>query len=164
MQTRDVADLLYFLGGEQEKFHLRLQTMIQHKGKLDYIPPMKSGQNLLSVTGGEWLHLLQKIGELGMYEYVVLDLSESMQGLFDILRICVKVFTLTKKDHISQSKLVQYEHLLTLYEYEDVLQKTQKCSLPRIRRVPEELEEYTRGQLAEYVEKEMKLLLGDLGE
>lgn len=65
LQTLDLADLLYFLNAEQEKFRLRLQTMLRHVGNLDYIPPMKSGQNLLTVQTAEWLGLLQKIEELG---------------------------------------------------------------------------------------------------
>ena len=44
MQSRDMADLLYFLTAEQERFRLRLQTMIQRRGNLEYVPPMKSGQ------------------------------------------------------------------------------------------------------------------------
>lgn len=155
MQTRDMADLLYFLNADKDKFRLRMQTMIQHKGKLDYVPPMKSGQNLLTVSAGEWLRLLQKISDLGDYEYVILDLSESMQGLFDILRICTKVFTLTQEDHIAQSKLMQYEQILALYEYDDVLRKTSKCSPPHIRRLPRELEQYTKGDLADYVRRQL---------
>lgn len=156
MQTRDMADLLYFLNAEKDKFRLRMQTMIQKKGKLDYIPPMKSGQNLLTVTMTEWIQLLQKISELGDYEYVVLDLSESMQGLFDILRSCTKVFTLTQEDRIAQSKLMQYEQVLALYEYEDVLSKTCKCRVPKIRRLPQELTQYTKGELAEYVRRQLQ--------
>lgn len=151
MQTRDLADMLYFLTAEREKFKLRFQTMVQQKGKLDYIPPMKSGQNLLSVMPAEWMSLFQKIEEIGEYKYVVLDLSESMQGLFDILRMCVRIFTLTKEDRIAQSKLMQYEQVLALYAYEDVLEKTCKCSLPNIKRLPVELEQYTKGELAAYV-------------
>ncbi len=160
MQTRDMADLLYFLSGDRDKFRLRMQTMLQHKGKLDYIPPMKSGQNLLTVTAAEWLQLLQKITELEEYEYVILDLSESMQGLFDILRICTKVFTLTQEDHIARSKLTQYEQILALYEYEDVLRKTCMCSVPQIRRLPRELEQYTKGDLADYVRKQLREIRG----
>ncbi len=159
MQTRDMADLLYFLTAQEDKFPLRLRAMIQHKGSLDYIPPMKAGQNLLSVTAAEWLTLLRKIAELGEYEYVILDLSESMQGLFDILRMCIRVFTLMKDDSVAQVKMLQYEQVLSLYEYEDVLQKTSKCNLPRIRKVPEELQQYTRGDLAEYVKSELKVLV-----
>ncbi|MCH5344965.1 MAG: hypothetical protein J1E64_13100 [Acetatifactor sp.] len=155
MQTRDMADLLYFLTTQKDKFKLRMQAMIQQKGSLDYIPPMKSGQNLLTITGAEWMNLLRKIAELGDYEYVVLDLTESMQGLFDILRMCVRVFTLTKEDRIAKSKLMQYEQVLALYEYEDVLHKTRKCSVPQIRRLPEDLEQYTKGDLAAYVQTQL---------
>ena len=159
MQTRDLADLLYFLTSEKDKFKLRMQTMILQRGGLDYIPPMKSGQNLLSVTAGEWMNLFRKIEEAGQYEYVVLDLSESIQGLFDILRMCVRVFTLTKSDKIARSKLLQYEQVLALYDYEDVLDKTCRCSLPQIRKLPEGLEQYTKGDLAEYVRSQIQDLL-----
>lgn len=153
MQVRDMADLLYFLGTQSDRFRLRMQTIIRKNGKLDYIPPMKAGQNLLTVSGAEWLRLLKKIEETGNYEYVILDLSECIQGLFEILRRCARVFTLTKEDRISQNKLLQYEQLLNLCECGDVLQKTDKLCIPHIRRLPEELEEYTRGELADYVRK-----------
>uniref|UniRef100_UPI004056D093 hypothetical protein n=1 Tax=Acetatifactor sp. TaxID=1872090 RepID=UPI004056D093 len=158
MQTKDMADLLYFLDTDKDRFRLRMQAMIQQKGSLDYIPPMKAGQNLLTVTMGEWIRLLKKIAELGEYEYVILDLSESMQGLFDILRICTKVFTLTQEDCIAQSKLVQYEQMLALYEYEDVLKKTCKCKMPQIRKLPKDLEQYTKGDMADYVRRQLKEL------
>ncbi|MCM1190117.1 MAG: hypothetical protein NC541_12570 [bacterium] len=155
-QTMDMADLMYFLSAEKEKFRLKMRTMMKHVGRLDYIPPMKSGQNLLTVPAGEWIGLLQKIEELGEYEYVVLDLCESMQGLFDILRMCTKVFTLTKEDRIARSKLLQYEQLLGMYEYEDVLEKTRRLSLAHIQRLPEELEQLTRGDLAALVNEVLK--------
>lgn len=159
MQTYDMADLLYFLSTDKEKFRLRLQTMLKHIGQLDYIPPMKSGQNLLTITAAEWLSLFQKIEELGQYEYVILDLSECMQGLFQILRLCKKVFTVTREDRIAQSKLLQYEQLLSLCEYEDVLENTKHLSLSHIHRLPEELEQLTKGELAELVRKLMEEIL-----
>jgi len=159
MQTLDIADLLYFLNAEKDKFRLRMRMMLRHKGKLDYIPPMKAGQNLLAVTAEEWMGLLQKIEELGEYEYVVLDLSESMQGLFEILRLCTRIYTLTRGDRIARSKLLQYEQILSLYQYSDVLEKTKQLSLSHIRKLPEELEQLTKGELAELVKsllREMK--------
>ena len=158
MQTLDMADLLYFLNADKDKFLLRMQMICRHVGNLDYIPPMKSGQNLLTITAAEWMKLLQKIEELGGYEYVILDLSESMQGLFDILRMCKRIFTLTREDRIAKSKLLQYEQLLSLCEYGDVLDKTKRLNLSHIQRLPEELEQLTRGDLAELVND---LLKGD---
>lgn len=158
MQTMDLADLLYFLHAEKDKFRLRLQAMLRHRGELAFVPPMKSGQNLLTVTREEWLGLLQRIEELGEYEYVVLDLSESIQGLYEILRLCRKVYTLTREDRIARSKLLQYEHVLSLYEYGDVLGKTEKLSLSHIQKLPEEPELLTKGELAELVESLLKKL------
>lgn len=160
-RTMDLADLLYFLNVERDKFRLRLQTIVKHKGELEYVPPMKSGQNLLTIAPSEWLALLQKLEELGEYEYVILDLSESMQGLFEILRLCKRIYTMTGEDRIARSKLLQYEHLLALYEYEDVLDKTKRLSLKHIRRLPEELEQLTKGDLAELVKGLIRELESD---
>ena len=158
MQTLDMADLLYFLNADKDRFRLRMQTMLKRKGGLDYIPPMKAGQNLLSVTAGEWLGLLRKLEELGEYEYIVLDLSESMQGLFDILRLCTRVYTLTREDRIAKSKLMQHEQVLALYEQEDILKKTRMLDLSHIHRLPEELEQLTKGDLAQLVKGLLKEL------
>lgn len=149
--TRDLADLLYFLNSDANRFRLRMQTIVRQYGDLYYVPPMKVGQNLLAVTETEWINLFERIEEYGEYEYVILDLSESMQGLFNILRICTTIFTLTKNDRIAEAKLMQYEQILALCECGDIIGKTRKCSVPKIRRLPEEPEQYTKGELAEYV-------------
>ena len=150
--------LLYFLAGDEGKFPLRMHTVIQRKGNLDYIPPMRNGQNLLGITWEEWRSLFQRIEELGKYEYVILDLSESIQGLLDVLQMCIKVFTLTREDKMSQCKLDQYEQLLSLCEKEEVKGKTRKLNLPYFQRLPVEMEQYTRGELADYVRKEIETL------
>ena len=158
MQTLDLADLLYFLNAQKDKFRLRLQTILKHKGALAYVPPVKSGQNLITVTPQEWLGLLERIEELEEYEYVVLDLGESMQGLFEILRMCRHVYTLTREDRIARGKLLQYEQVLALYEYGDVLGKTKRLSLSHIQKLPEELEQLTKGNLADLVKGLLKSL------
>ena len=119
---------------------------------------MRNGQNLLEITLDEWRSLFQRIEELGKYEYVILDLSESIQGLFEVLQICTVIYTLTKEDPISQCKLNQNEQLLALCEKETVKDKTRKLSLPYFHRLPSDLEQYTRGEFAEYVRKEIELL------
>lgn len=119
---------------------------------------MRNGQNLLGITWEEWRSLFQRIEELGKYEYVILDLSESIQGLLDVLQMCIKVFTLTREDKMSQCKLDQYEQLLSLCEKEEVKGKTRKLNLPYFQRLPVEMEQYTRGELADYVRKEIETL------
>ncbi|MCR4897243.1 MAG: hypothetical protein K5891_10760 [Lachnospiraceae bacterium] len=157
-QQKDLADLLFFLLSDEKRFLLRFHTIKRNIGGLDYIPPMKSGQNLLTIPGGEWLRLMDQVESLGLYDYVLMDLTESMQGLFDILRKCDRVYTLTREDRVAKAKLMQYRQVLALYEYEDVLEKTKNCDLPRFHSLPAEVEQYTRGGMAEYVKEAVREL------
>ena len=45
----------------------------------------------------------------------------------------------------------QYEQLLAMQEYEDVKKKTAKDVLPTFRKLPGDIEQYTKGELADYV-------------
>ncbi|MCM1120253.1 MAG: hypothetical protein NC543_12940 [bacterium] len=148
---RDLSTLLYHMKSDQEKFAMHMKVLIQKKGRLDYIAPAYMGQNLIYITAQEWLQLLWKIGESGEYDYVILDLSENMQGLLEILRQCCRVYMLIKEDPIARCKIDQYEHILSLYEYEDIQKKTRKYRLPLFHQLPDQIEQYTRGDLAEYV-------------
>lgn len=148
---RDLTTLLYYMKADQSKFVLRLKVLVQKKGRLDYIAPAYMGQNLVYITVQEWQQLLWRIGESGEYDYIILDLSENMQGLLEILRRCSRVYMLVKEDPVARCKIDQYEQILSLYEYEDVKEKTKKCRLPLFRRLPDRIEQYTRGDLAEYV-------------
>lgn len=159
IQDRDLSDLLYFMTADRDKFQLRIQTILRRKGNLDYIPPMKAGQNLVMVSADEWMDLLKRIVDLGIYEYVILDLSESIQGLFDLLRICSQIFTLTRDDGVACSKILQYEQILSLCAYEDVLKKTYKYNLPLFKRLPDQIEQFTKGDLAAYVQTVIKEVL-----
>lgn len=149
----DLADLVYFLNADSEKFKLHFQSIIRQREKLSYIPPMKSGQNLLTVTSAEWVNLLKRIDETGLFDFVIMDITDSMQGLFEVLRECECVYTIMKDDQFAQVKMMQYEHLLQQYEYKDVMDKTIRITMPRFQYVPDNLEQYTRGDFADYVRR-----------
>lgn len=149
-KQEDLSELLYFLQ-EEDSFLVHMKAIVQRKGSLDLVAPMMNGQNLLHVTLQDWLKLIQNISESGEYEYIILDLSESIQGLLEILRLCSRVYTIIKEDKVAKCKLTRYEKLLTMQEYEDIKKKTSKCILPFFRKLPEQPEQYTKGELAEYV-------------
>lgn len=149
----DLAALLYFAQEQGEKFFCRLQSMTLKLGQLYYIPPAYAGQNLIYVKAQEWQNLIHKIAAEGGYDYIVVDLSESIQGTFEILRMCDRIYTIVGEDDRAQAKLFQYETLLKEYEYEDILDKTEKHLLPQFTGLPERMEQYTVGELADYVRK-----------
>ncbi len=149
----DLSTLLYYMKADEDRFLLRLKLLLRKKGKMDYVAPAYMGQNLVYITAAEWQQLIGMLRESGEYDYIILDLSESMQGLMEILRKCCRVYTLIKEDAVAKCKIEQYEQILSLYEYEDVREKTRKHRLPLFHCLPEQIEQYTRGDLADYVRK-----------
>ncbi len=152
---RDLADLIYFLNVDKEKFTLHLQTMIRKMNTLDYVPPMRYGNNLIMVPEEDWLNLLQRISETDMFDYVVMDLTDSLQGLIKILRICNKVYTVIREDCYAKIKMEQYENMLMKYEYGDVIEKTERFVFPKFHYIPITPDRYTRGEIADYVREKM---------
>lgn len=149
----DLAALLYFSREQGEKFYCHLQSLTLRIGQLYYIPPVYAGQNLIYVKAAEWQELIGKIAEIGGYDFIILDLSESIQGTFELLHMCDRIYTIIREDDHARAKLAQYEELLRAYEYEDVLEKTSRQLLPQFQKLPERIEQYTRGELAEYIRK-----------
>ena len=147
----DLAALLYFLDKDDEQFLHYLKSFTLQVGKLEYIPPVYAGQNLIFTPVIKWQELLTKIAMVGGYDYLILDLSENIQGTFELLKMCEKIYTIIKEDERALGKVRQYEDLLREYELEEVLQKTTKQVLPEFSRIPERIEQFTRGELADYI-------------
>lgn len=150
-KRQDLSTFLYYLQNKQEDLGIHLQTAVWKTGNLDCILPMVNGENLLYISPDEWKKLLESLVNSGEYEYIILDLSESVQGLFEILRRCDRIYTIIREDRAAEQKMCRYEQLLLLQEYEDVKEKTAKCRLPIFRKLPESVNHYTRGELAEYI-------------
>ena len=147
----DLAALLYFAGESDEKFQYYLRSFTMQVGKLQYIPPVYAGQNLIYIKISQWQELISKIAAVGGFDYLILDLSENIQGTFELLKMCDKIYTIVKEDEKARGKIEQYEDLLREYEMEEILQKTKKQVLPEFSRLPERIEQYTRGELADFI-------------
>lgn len=123
----DMSDLMYYISREKPNFIWKLASMVQTMGKLDYIPPALSPIDIRNIRGDQWLKFFRELKKCN-YEAVVLDMGEAVDGVFDILRMCKMIYTPTRDDGISYAKIEQYEALLKIMDYEDVIEKTRKLS------------------------------------
>lgn len=147
----DMMDLMYYFRCAKDKLPLRLPSVVQNINGLDYIPPMQSLAGMGEVNGSQWLELCLHIAGIGQYEYIIMDLDDGMEGLFDLLRHCYKIYTITRDDSFAVAKISQYEQILKFNELEEIADKTVKCRFPVFRDVPANLDMMTHGELAGYV-------------
>lgn len=148
---QDFMDLMYFLNGGVEKFVYKLKGMVESIGFLDYIPPALSFMDFAQIEGKSIKVLLEEIAGRTDYEVLILDLTDHITALFDILLICDKIYTITKADGIALAKLEQYEQMITYMDKGEILGRTQKIDLPHFEAIPAKLEELPFSQLAEYI-------------
>lgn len=149
----DITDALYYLNCERGKLPYKLNAMVQTVNGLDYIPPVISYEELGEICAEQWIDLFQEIEKNTDYEYLILDLSEAVSGLFQILKECYRVFTIIREDGFAEAKLRQYEEMLQGMHYEDIAWKTRKQNLPVFHRIPAGLEELTHGEVAAYIRR-----------
>ncbi len=126
----DISDLIYFSRQKEGGFIYRLNSVVQTFHELQYVPPAISPADIRDVSGKEWLDFLHEISTYGEYDILILDLSEQVDELFQLLRECDRVYLPVLEDAISQAKLAQYEKLLGMLDLEDVREKTHRLKLP----------------------------------
>lgn len=147
----DMMDVLYYFKCAREKLSVRLPSMVQNINGLDFIPPGQSGFDMQRITGEQWLELLRAVEEISGYEYLILDLTDGMNGLFELLSHCYKIYTITKDDGFAMAKISQYEQILQMNELDEIADKTVKCRFPLFEKLPSDLNLMTHGELAGYV-------------
>ena len=110
---------------------LKISSMTGQIGRLDYIRPMENVMDLRDVREEEWLRLFGMIAEKCAYEAVILDLGDGIDGLYEILERCSRVYTPYISDPVALAKLKQYEDNLREAGHENILRHTVKKLMRR---------------------------------
>lgn len=152
-EEKDLTDLVYFLGNGKERFLYKLESMVSNVNGLNYVAPAYSYMDIAAVKAEDWLLLIHSLKECADYDVIILDLSELVQGLPDVLRECSYIYTLNRTDGVACHKMKEYEDLLERQEYQDIISKTKKLEYPIFKSLPATLEEMSYGELADYVRK-----------
>ena len=82
----DMGDLLYYFTNLADGMYDRMEEMTVSVNGLDMIPPALSYLDIESVTEEEWEDFFDALIKKGYYDYIILDLSEYIKGLYQILR------------------------------------------------------------------------------
>ena len=125
-----IADLMYYLECNPDKFLLYYDRICQDYKSLKVIPPAVAPTFLQTISRNQWDKLFKEIGEKTDIRRIVINMSESVDGLYEILSTCDKIYTVVGNDEIAQNILKQYETMLKENEYEKVIAITQNIMKP----------------------------------
>ena len=155
----DITDMMYLYECVEEKFIYKLSMITEKINNLDFVWPTTIYPDLMNIPGTQWTRLLEKLRVQSDYEYIILDLSDYVNGLLQILMECDCIYTIAKSDLHAIAKIEQYERILCDLKYTDVVEKTKKLNLPIFKNMTSKYDEMTYGELATYIREN---LLNDL--
>lgn len=131
--SHDLSDLLFYLKEDEGKLLLRLQSILEKTGELWYIPPAASFPDIRETGLKTWKTLLYFLMYQTDMEVLILDFSEQVDGLFELLSMC-DVICMGSEDHfLWQAKKEEYLHLVQGLKKEDILSKTVEYHIPTVR-------------------------------
>lgn len=151
----DISDLAYYFSCAREKLFYRMESMMENLNGMDFIPPADIYQSLAGIRGTGWVDLFREIEKISEYEFLILDLSDCLMDLWEILQNCDHVYTIVREDPLASAKIEQYEKALESMKYGDITAKTKKWNLPVFKQLPLHFEELTYGELAGYIKREV---------
>lgn len=125
-----LSDLLYFVKQGSTGIAVKMNGMAESMGNVDFIPPVQSPEDIRGTSWQDWEHLLQEIILHSSYEMIVLDIGNGIEEVFQMLDMCTTVYTPIKTDKMSRSKLAQFEELLSVRDYPQILSRMVKLNLP----------------------------------
>jgi hypothetical protein len=88
------------------------------------------------------------------YEVVILDIGSETEEVFQLLDRCRRIYMPVLSDRISQCKLAQFENLIRIWDFSQLLPKITKVKLPfHAESGPGEnyVEQLVWGELGDYV-------------
>ena len=127
----NLGDLLYYLRQGNGNLGIRLQAAVKEDEGLDVVPPIPVVLDLKEVTWEEWDALITQLLENSLYEMVVLDVGESVQGLFPLLELCDRVYMPVLEDENSRRKLKQYQDNVEQLKLEKLKRITYQFVMPQ---------------------------------
>lgn len=149
----DLSDVLYLY--KQGAYHwMRLKSMVYNWGNVDFIPPVRYGEDLGQVTSEEMALLIGRIARESGYDKVVVDVGQMGHGVLPLLEVCDTVYMPIREDCVSAAKLEEFEAYLEEADQSVLMDRIQKLKLPRpgsMMRKEGYLEQLLFGELGDYV-------------
>lgn len=127
----NLGDLLYYMKQGNGNVGIRLKSAVKKVEALDMVLPIPVVQDLKEVTFQEWEMLITQIMENSLYEILILDIGESIQGLFSLLEKCDRVYMPVLDDDISTHKLQHYQRNLEQLKLDKLKRITYRFMMPQ---------------------------------
>ena len=95
-------------GRSPKRWRSVLAGLVRRMDGMDYVPPAVIPEDIRDVKPGEWLWLFDEVLRTSIYDTLVLDIGDCVQGLYSILGVCDEIYMPVADDPAAASKIRQF--------------------------------------------------------
>lgn len=126
--TKDITDLLYNYENGAQNLSTVIGSIVESVDGLDIMPSVRGHEELINISYERWKSLIGLFERDSDYEYLILDLSDGVKGLEQIMEESEKVISITVDNSEEKAKYNEYIKLLEITGHEEIIKKTVKLS------------------------------------
>ena len=153
---RNMQDLLYEYSIDPSGLENLLPGYIVRVDGLNVLIPVRSPYELQETDPGLWLSFISSLMSLGKYDAVILDLSDSVRGIPELLNVCTSVYMPVRNDAFSLAKLMDFDDVLLRYpDHEMICSKLIRLKFPYFDDIDGSLNRLKTGRLGRYIRSEI---------
>lgn len=120
----DITDFLYFVLKHSDKLLYKLEGIKRIVHNVDYLPPALDYSDLMNIEADEWKRCFDAILYSSDYAYIVVDLTETCKGFYELLERSDKLYILSENNNISRAMQAQFEQLMRTKELGATFEKS----------------------------------------
>lgn len=130
--TGDLSDLLYFYRQNPDNLDKKLLSLSHSLHGMDYIPPIHFSLDLKYMNGEDWSSFIEDIAATGRYKHIILDISDSLIDIYELLSISDIIYFPILNDVLSMEKVNNFKQSLKQLGRETLMKKFKEIILPDV--------------------------------
>jgi hypothetical protein len=147
----DMSDLMYFYKQNPDSLIIKLKAIVCQIHQMEYVPPLIYSRDLRIMDTCQWISLIKAIESTGMYDRIILDISNVVADVFAVMDICQNIYVPITDDLVSLKKIDSFEEYLLRSRQEHILDKCIKVKVPIEKDEDNFLDRQLWGKLGDYI-------------
>ena len=152
----NMQDLLYEYSLDPGVLANKIMQYTEKADGLNMLIPVRSPYELQEIEPSLWLSFISSLTSLGKYEVIILDISDTVRGVMQLLNVCSNIYMPLRKDSFSLAKLKDFDDTLARYpDCEMILNKLNKLKFPYFDDIDGTLNKLKSSRLGKYIRSEI---------
>lgn len=151
-----MMDLMYEYSLRPDELAGMLAKYIFRSDELDVMIPVRSPFELQEIEPSMWLSLFGSLTHTGRYGAVIIDMSDALRGILELLNVCTDIYMPVRKDAQAMAKLKEFEYVLSGYPGADKIKsKLIKLKFPYFDDIDGISGNHKNSRLGRYIRQEI---------